>query len=78
MPFKGQCLNVGRVERWKRRGLLQKKAQISRSRSGLRKLVGIGLLVVTHRQFSRDGFEVTKEAACAVVGAGGEIEFGAR
>jgi hypothetical protein len=39
---------------------------------------GIGLLVVTHDQFGRDGFEVTKETACAVVGARGEIEFGAR
>ena len=29
-------------------------------------------------QFGRDGFEVTKEAACAAVGASGEIEFGAR
>jgi hypothetical protein len=36
------------------------------------------LLVVAHGQFCRDGFEVTKEAACAVVGAGGEIEFGGR
>jgi hypothetical protein len=57
------------------------KAQISRSRSGLRQLVelqGVALLVVTHGQFGRDGLEVTKEAACAVVGAGGEIEFGAR
>jgi hypothetical protein len=31
---------------------------------------GVGLLVVTHGQFGRDGFEVTKEAACAVVRAG--------
>ena len=37
-----------------------------------------GLLVVAHGQFGRDGFEVTKEPACTVVGAGGEIEFGAR
>ena len=40
--------------------------------------VAVGLLVVTHGQFGRDGFEVAKEAARAVVGAGGEIEFGAR
>jgi hypothetical protein len=38
----------------------------------------VGLLIVTHGQFGRDGFEVTKEAACAAVGASGEIEFGAR
>jgi hypothetical protein len=35
-----------------------------------------GLLVVTHGQFGGDGFEVAKETACAVVAAGGEIEFG--
>jgi hypothetical protein len=38
----------------------------------------LGLVVVTHGQFCRDGFEVTKEAARAVVGTGGEIELGAR
>src|SRR3984957_4359908 len=69
-------------QRCRRRGLNEKnKAQISRSRSGLRQLVelqGFALLVVAHGQFGRDGLEVTKEAACAVVGAGGEIEFGAR
>ena len=39
---------------------------------------GVGLLVVTHGQFGGDGFEVAKKTTCAVVGAGGEIEFGAR
>ena len=37
---------------------------------------GIGLLVVALGQFCGDGFEVAEEAACAVVGAGGEVEFG--
>ena len=41
-------------------------------------LQGVGLLVVTHGEFGGDGFEVAKETACAVVGAGGEIEFGGR
>jgi hypothetical protein len=35
----------------------------------------VGLLVVAHGQVGGDGFEVAKEAACAVVGAGGEIEL---
>jgi hypothetical protein len=69
-------------QRCGRRGLNKtNKAQISRSRSGLRQLVelqGVALLVVAHGQFGRDGLEVTEETACAVVGAGGEIEFGAR
>jgi hypothetical protein len=33
----------------------------------------IGLLVVALGQFCGDGFEVAKEAACAMGGAGGEI-----
>jgi hypothetical protein len=36
----------------------------------------VGLLVVARGQFGGDRFEVAKEAACAVVGAGGEIELG--
>ena len=39
---------------------------------------GVGLLVVTHDQFSRDGREVAKESACALVGSGAEIDFAAR
>jgi hypothetical protein len=34
------------------------------------------LLVVAHGQFRGDRFEIAKEAACALVGAGGEIDLG--
>ena len=33
------------------------------------------LLVVAYGEFSCDGFEVAKEPACAMVGAGSEIEL---
>jgi len=33
------------------------------------------LLVVAYGEFSWDGLEVAKEPACAMVGAGGEIEL---
>ena len=83
MPCNGQCPNVGRMDSSQRSTRIVEKneAQISRSRSGLRQLLelqGVALLVVTHCQLGRDRLEVTKETACAVVGAGREIEFGAR
>ena len=37
---------------------------------------GFGLLVVAYGQFGGDRFDVAKEAACAMVGACGEIELG--
>ena len=54
------------------------EAQISGSRSGLRALGRwmVGLLVVAYGQFGGDRFDVAKEAACAMVGACGEIELG--
>jgi hypothetical protein len=35
----------------------------------------VALLIVAHGQLSGDRFEIAEQAACAVVGAGGEIEF---
>ena len=36
------------------------------------------LLVVAHGQFGGERFEVAKEATCAMIGAGREIELGGR
>jgi hypothetical protein len=36
----------------------------------------LGLLIVAHGQFGGDGFEVAKEAACALVWTGGEVKLG--